>query len=187
MYMCMYSVAIAAFHLTKSGQNCIISINFTALKYTYHTAHVFSYYLLYVIMLCHTPYVPVHTGTFRDQLVSYLHQMNSPRYVEWLEDSIDKERKKQEHLEAVTAHLETEVANLSKETVQKMEENMKLVCIHVLYRNVIIVHCHVCLYSICVHLCTCIAYMFGCLCAHIHVCTLCVIALCTCTYMHTCI
>ena len=52
-------------------------------------------------------------------------QLNTPYYQQWIVDAIEKEKMKKNHLQAVITHLESEVAGLSKETVEQMKVNMK--------------------------------------------------------------
>jgi len=61
---------------------------------------------------------------FREQLSCYLGQMSSPDYVSWMTDAIEKEKMKQQHLQAVIEHLESEVTNLAGETVKHMQQSM---------------------------------------------------------------
>ncbi len=70
-------------------------------------------------------------ASFRDQLTSYLHQLDTPEYMGWVSDAIEKEKMKQQHLQGVVAHLETEVSTLAQETVSHMQESM----LHVSHQN----------------------------------------------------
>ncbi len=66
----------------------------------------------------------LHAASFRDQLTSYLHQLDTPEYMGWVTDAIEKEKMKQQHLQGVVAHLEAEVSTLAQETVSHMQESM---------------------------------------------------------------
>lgn len=72
--------------------------------------------------------IPVHvcciTGSFQDQLSSYLGQLGGAEYQKWVIDAIEKEKLKQQHLKVVINHLESEVSNLAQETVNQMENSM---------------------------------------------------------------
>lgn len=68
---------------------------------------------------CHT-----HVGSFQAQLSSYVGQLESPDHQQWVKEAIEKEKLKQRHLQVVIQHLETEVSNLSKETIRQMEDSM---------------------------------------------------------------
>lgn len=63
-------------------------------------------------------------ASFREQLSCYMDQMDSPEFVGWVADSIEKEQNKQQYLQGVIAHLETEVTSLARETVDQMEKSM---------------------------------------------------------------
>eukprot|EP00731_Ephydatia_muelleri_P018115 Em0011g155a len=63
--------------------------------------------------------------SYREQLQAYLHQMKTPEYSVWLTRALEKECMKQKHLQAVIAHLESDVSSLSKNTVERMEESMQ--------------------------------------------------------------
>lgn len=52
-------------------------------------------------------------------------QLGTPHFQQWIADAIEKEKMKKTHLQGVINHLESEVAGLSKETVDQMKENMK--------------------------------------------------------------
>lgn len=52
-------------------------------------------------------------------------QLGTPHYQQWITDAIEKEKMKKKHLQGVINHLESEVAVLSRETVDQMKENMK--------------------------------------------------------------
>ena len=52
-------------------------------------------------------------------------QLNTPYFQQWIVDAIEKEKKKKNHLQGVITHLESEVAGLSKETVEQMKASMK--------------------------------------------------------------
>ena len=52
-------------------------------------------------------------------------QLATPYFQQWIVDAIEKEKMKKAHLQGVITHLETEVAGLSKETVEQMKESMK--------------------------------------------------------------
>ena len=63
-------------------------------------------------------------ASFREQLTSYMHQLDTPEYMRWVSDAIEKEKMKQKHLQGVVTHLESEVTNLALETVGHMKESM---------------------------------------------------------------
>ena len=63
-------------------------------------------------------------ATFHSQLSCYLTQLDNPDYVGWVTDAIEKEKMKQQHLQAVIEHLESEVTNMAGETVKHMQESM---------------------------------------------------------------
>ena len=42
---------------------------------------------------------PSNPGSFREQLSSYLQQLNDPGYLNWVSDSIEKEKLKGQHLQ----------------------------------------------------------------------------------------
>lgn len=70
-------------------------------------------------------HLSVHNiGSFQDQLSSYVEQLECPDHQEWVKEAIEKEKLKQRHLKVVIQHLESEVSNLSKETIRQMEESM---------------------------------------------------------------
>ena len=52
-------------------------------------------------------------------------QLGTSSFQQWIVDAIEKEKMKKNHLQGVITHLESEVAGLSKETVEQMKENMK--------------------------------------------------------------
>ena len=52
-------------------------------------------------------------------------QLNTPYFQQWIVDAIEKEKMKKNHLQGVITHLESEVAGLSKETVDQMKASMK--------------------------------------------------------------
>ena len=64
------------------------------------------------------------TGSFQEQLSSYLGQLGGADYQKWVMDAIEKEKLKQQHLKVVINHLESEVSNLAQETVNQMENSM---------------------------------------------------------------
>ena len=52
-------------------------------------------------------------------------QLSTPYFQQWIVDAIEKEKMKKNHLQGVITHLESEVAGLSKETVEQMKASMK--------------------------------------------------------------
>lgn len=76
--------------------------------------------------------MPPYAGSFQDQLSSYVGQLETPDHQQWVKDAIETEKLKQRHLQVVIQHLESEVSNLSKETIRQMEDSMMHVCtVHV--------------------------------------------------------
>ena len=57
-------------------------------------------------------------------MMAYIDQMNDPHYVTWVTETIEKEKMKQEHLQGVIEHLESEVTTLSLETINNMKDSM---------------------------------------------------------------
>ncbi len=64
------------------------------------------------------------TGSFQEQLSSYVQQLETADHQDWVKEAIEKEKLKKRHLQVVIQHLESEVSNLSKETIRQMEESM---------------------------------------------------------------
>ena len=64
------------------------------------------------------------SDTFREQLSQYLGHLERPDYHSWVAAAIEQEKMKQQHLQAVIEHLESEVCNLARDTVQEMETSM---------------------------------------------------------------
>ncbi len=53
-----------------------------------------------------------------------MQQLGNADHQGWVKDAIEKEKLKQQHLQVVIQHLESEVSNLAKETISQMEESM---------------------------------------------------------------
>ncbi|CAI7993879.1 Histone-lysine N-methyltransferase, H3 lysine-79 specific [Geodia barretti] len=64
-------------------------------------------------------------SSFHHQLEAYMGQLSTPYFQQWIVDAIEKEKMKKNHLQGVITHLESEVAGLSKETVEQMKASMK--------------------------------------------------------------
>lgn len=69
--------------------------------------------------------ISLFAASFHNQLEAYMSQLGTPYFQQWIVDAIEKEKMKKSHLQGVINHLESEVAGLSKETVDQMKENMK--------------------------------------------------------------
>ena len=89
--------------------------------------------------------------------------MKTPEYSVWLTRALEKECMKQKHLQAVIAHLESDVSSLSKNTVERMEESMQKV--------------NVCA-CVCMFVCMCL-----CMCVYVHVC----VCVCMCMCLYVCV
>lgn len=81
--------------------------------------------LLSSLPLSHPLPLPLLSASFHNQLEAYMGQLGTPHYQQWITDAIEKEKMKKNHLQGVINHLESEVAVLSRETVDQMKENMK--------------------------------------------------------------
>lgn len=68
--------------------------------------------------------LPPLAGSFQEQLCSYVQQLETPDHQEWVKVAIEKEQLKQRHLQVVIQHLESEVSNLSEQTISQMENSM---------------------------------------------------------------
>ena len=53
-----------------------------------------------------------------------MQQLETAEHQDWVKTAIEKEKMKQRHLQVVIQHLESEVSNLSMETIRQMEESM---------------------------------------------------------------
>lgn len=79
-------------------------------------------------MHCHAPHSS-HAASIQEQLSSYMQQLGSLEHQGWVREAIEKEKLKQQHLQVVVQHLESEVSNLAKETIAQMEESMSHVSV----------------------------------------------------------
>ena len=61
---------------------------------------------------------------------SYVQQLETVDHQDWVKEAIEKEKLKKSHLQVVIQHLESEVSNLSKETIRQMEESMMQVHVY---------------------------------------------------------
>ena len=57
-----------------------------------------------------------------------MQQLQTPDHQQWVKVAIEKEKLKQRHLQVVIQHLESEVSNLSEQTIGQMENSMMQVC-----------------------------------------------------------
>ena len=75
----------------------------------------------------------LNVGCFYEQIKAYLSQLGDPNFMEWLTDAVEKEKMKQQHLQGIIDHLESEVSTLSRESVNSMKQSMlKVQCIQLL-------------------------------------------------------